>query len=545
MYATSLGTQRLRSQFPIPADFGPFTAKLRSAGYYCSNNVKTDYNVADEPAFIRAAWDESSPQAHWRSRPPGQPFFAVFNFMTTHQSRSSVWPQEQFESEIGASLSPAQRHDPTKVSLPPYYPDTAEARRAWARYHDCITAMDKQVGGILDQLAADELEEETIVFFYSDHGMGMPRGKRCLYDSGLRVPLLIRFPKKWAHLAPAPPGSDCHTLVSFVDFAPTVLRLCGIKPAEHHQGRVFLGPDAGSPRQYVYGARDRVDEAFDVARSVRDERWLYIRNFMPHLSWMQPEAFSDQSTFRQEFKQLAAEGSLGAGPRTYAAPHRALEELYDTKADPDQLHNLVGSAEHREIQDRLRAELRRWQLTARDAGFLTEPQMWERLEGNRTPWHVAHDDALYPLERLLEAAEAVGREEFGEQQRSWLRDSDDGLRYWAAVGLNARRQLKTADVDSLRDCLMDASPVVRIEAAWALARHGKPESGLPILSEALRHPSSEVVLHAARSLELLGSAARPAYPEMQTTLAAAREQESRGNDIAMFIRFSLEAALPK
>ena len=172
--------------------------------------------------------------------------------------------------------------------------------------------MDRQVGEILDQLADDGLADDTIVFFYSDHGMGMPRGKRCLHDSGLQVPLLVRFPERWAHLAPAPAGSAEDRLVSFVDFAPTVLSLCGSPAPAHLQGMAFLGPEAGTPREFVHGARDRVDEAFDVARSVRDGRWLYIRNFMPHLSWMQPEGYSDASTFRQEFKRLAADGQLGA-----------------------------------------------------------------------------------------------------------------------------------------------------------------------------------------------------------------------------------------
>ncbi|MEO8353141.1 MAG: sulfatase, partial [Chthoniobacteraceae bacterium] len=420
MYATSLGTQRLRSAFPVPANFGPFTAALRAAGYYCSNNVKTDYNLRDEPAFIRAAWDESSAKAHWRGRGGGRPFFSVFNFMTTHQSRTSVWPAEQFEKEIGSQLSPGERRDPDRIKLPPFYPDTAESRRAWARYLDCIALMDRQAGELLDQLAADGLAENTIVFFYSDHGMGMPRGKRVLQDSGLHVPLLIRFPKKWAHLAPAPPGGTCDRLVSFVDFAPTVLSLCEVKAPAHFQGTAFLGPDTGRPRKYVYGARDRVDEAFDLSRSVRDARWLYIRNFLPHLSWMQPEGYSDASTFRREFKRLAAEGKLAAGPMTYAAPRRALEELYDTEADPQNLHNLAADPEQQAVLEKMRGELRRWQLDTRDAGFLTEPQMWTRIGDQSTPWEFAHDDARYPLARYLDAADAAGRDDTAPLQREWL-----------------------------------------------------------------------------------------------------------------------------
>ncbi len=546
LFATSLGTQRLRSQFPVPAEFGPFTAGLRAAGYYCANNVKTDYNLRDEPAFIRAAWDDSSNKAHWRGRRDGQPFFAVFNNNTTHQSRTSAWPHGQFEKEVGSQLSPGERHDPARITLPPFYPDTAEARRAWARYHDCITLMDRQVGEILDRLAADGLAENTIVFFFSDHGMGMPRGKRCLQDSGLRVPLLVRFPKKWAHLAPVPPGGTSDRLVSFVDFAPTVLSLCGVKAPAHFQGSAFLGPDAGVPRAFVHGARDRVDEAFDLSRSVRDTRWLYIRNFMPHLSWMQPEGYSDTSTFRQEFKRLAAEGKLSSGPLTYAAPRRAPEELYDTQADPYQLHNLAAEPPHRALLEKMRAELRRWQLATRDAGFLTEPQMWARLGGKITPWAVAHDDTRYPLERLLAAAEAVGRDDAAPRQREWLRDDDDGVRYWAAVGLNARTKFEAADRDALRKALRDASPDVRIEAAAVLARHGDAAAALPVLTAALRDESREVALHAARALELLGHVACPAYDDMRGALATAREAGGRGGDTtSLSIRLSLEAALPK
>jgi N-sulfoglucosamine sulfohydrolase len=543
MYATSLGTQRLRSEFPVPTAFSPFTSHLRAAGYYCSNNVKTDYNLRNEAEFIRVGWDESSPTAHWRGRRPGQPFFAVFNFMTTHQSRTSVWSHDEFEREIGTKLAPEERHNPARLTLPPFYPETAEARRAWARYRDCITLMDRQVGDILDQLAADGLADNTIVFFYSDHGMGMPRGKRCLHDSGLHVPLLIRFPKKWEHLAPGSSGSTNDRLVSFVDFPPTVLSLCRIKAPAHFQGTPFLGPDVGEPRHYVYGARDRVDEAFDVARSVRDDRWLYIRNFMPHLSWMQPEGYSDASTFRQEFKRLAAHGQLEPGPLTYAAPRRAIEELYDTKTDPHQLHNLAAASEHRTILDRMRAELRRWQLTTRDAGFLTEPQMWSRLGNGGTPWSVARDKSQYPLERLLDAAEAVGRNESTARQRSWLRDTDDAMRYWAAVGLHARSRLADVDLELLRDALHDSSPVVRIEAAAALAGHGESEAALPVLTSALRDESPEVTLHAARALELLEPVPPSAKAPMQEALTRAQAAEAHGDTIAMFVRFSLEAAL--
>jgi arylsulfatase A-like enzyme len=542
MYATSLGTQRLRSRFPVPEEIRGFSALLRDAGYYCSNNVKTDYNLRDERAFVADAWDESSPRAHWRNRRPGQPFFAVFNFMTTHQSRTSVWPHEEFEKNVGSQLDPGQRHDPAEANLPPYYPDTAEARRAWARYHDCITRMDQEVAERLRELEADGLAGETVVFFYGDHGMGMPRGKRLLHDSGLRVPLILRFPEKWRHLAPAPPGATTDRLVSFVDFAPTVLSLCGVDVPRHMQGRAFLGPAAAEPRQYVYGARDRVDEVFDLARSARDGRWLYIRNFMPHQSWMPPERYSDGSTFRRELKRLAAAGRLNADQLTYAAPRRALEELYDTDADPHQLHNLADSPEHRESLKRMRAELRRWQTETRDAGFLTEPQVWQRIGDETTPLDLARDAARYPLARLLDTADRVGREDAWQEQVKLLGDEDDGVRYWAAVGLRAAVRIGDEARTALRASLSDSSPVVRVEAASALAHHGETAEALPVLAAALSGGEPEVALHAARALELLGPKARPVVPAMRQALDRAQKAE-RGGDMLMFIRFSLEAAL--
>jgi hypothetical protein len=396
-----------------------------------------------------------------------------------------------------------------------------------------------------NERAADGLAEDTIVFFFSDHGMGMPRGKRCLYDSGLRVPLVVRFPAKWSHLAPAAAGASTDRLVSFVDFAPTVLSLCGVASPKHFQGRVFLGPDAGPPRESVFGARDRVDEALDVSRSVRDSRWLYIRNYMPHLSWMQPEGYSDQSVFRQHLKQLAAAGKLSNGALQYAQPRRALEELYDCQADPHQLHNLATAPEHLALLEKMRKELRRWQLETRDLGFVTEPQIREQMAGRFTPWDVGQTRATYPLERLLEAAGAVDQADAAGRQRLWLTDGSDAVRYWAAVGLAAREGIDDSDRTQLRAALHDASAVVRIEAAATLARSGDAPTALPVLSAALEDKSLEVILHAARALELLGTVANPVRPQMQAALDAARRREAAGDEIAMFVRFSLEAALAK
>ena len=541
-YATSLGTQRLRSAFPVPDYMTGFPSLLRQAGYYCTNNVKTDYNTANEKTIIKASWDECSRTAHWRRRKQGQPFFCVFNDMTSHQSRTMVWPYEQFQKQVQSRLTPGEIHDPQRAPVPPYYPDTPIVRRTIARYYDCITVMDQNTGRLLRQLEEDGLAENTIVFFFSDHGSGMPRHKRALLDSGLHVPLFVFFPKRYRHLAPAPAGTTVDRLVSFVDFPPSVLSLCGIEIPSYMQGVPFLGPSVGAPRQYVFGARDRVDEVLDLARSVRDQRYLYIRNYMPHLSYHQPSAWPDQSEIRPEITRVVTEqGKSVAAPLWhYAGPTRPLEELYDVQADPRNLNNLANLPQHREELERMRGSLRQWEEDSHDFGFVPEALAWQISAGS-TPFDVSQDPQRYPLSRLLEAAALVGQ---GPQTLSRLQkllvDKEPAIRYWGAVGLVALGKEASSARAALVRALGDQTPSVRIEAANALQRMGHPDQALPVLNEALRDTNLEVVLHAARTIELLGPrVCGKAIPQMRKTLARVR----RGGGTEMFVRFSVEAFL--
>ena len=334
-YPTSLSTQQMRSGFSIPKHMRGFPALLRDQGYFTTNNAKTDYNTANYKEIIEASWSENSNSAHWRNRPESsQPFFSIFNLMTSHQSRSMVWPYEQFKKEIQSQILAEDIHVPADVQLPPYYPDTPLIRREMARYYDCVTAMDIQVGIILKQLKNDNLKDNTIIFFFSDHGSGMPRHKRALLDSGMHVPLIIYFPKKWQHLSPSKPGSTTDSLVSFVDFASTILNLTGIPIPITMQGKPFLGPNATTKRRYVYGHRDRVDEVRDLARSVRDSRYLYIRNYMPHLGYNQSTAWPDKGEIRHEFYRIAEEKNMTPEQWHFARPNRPVEELYDCLKDP-------------------------------------------------------------------------------------------------------------------------------------------------------------------------------------------------------------------
>ncbi len=340
-----------------PAEARCFTEYLRAAGYYCTNNSKTDYQF--RPPVT--AWDESSNRAHWRNRPDDQtPFFSVFNFTTPHESGT-------FEKRSPEVV------DPDSVPLPPYYPDTPLVRRDVARHYDNIVATDGQVGELLAQLEEDGLRGETIVFFFSDHGDGLPRMKRWVYDSGLHVPLLVRWPDG------AKAGTTDDRLVSFVDMAPTVLSLAGIEVPPHIQGRAFLGQQQGEPRDYVYAARDRMDPAPETIRAVRDHRFKYVRNYRPDLPYLGFIPYRDRAAVMQEIHQAIAEDRLGPDGWQLWSRSKPLEELYDCEADPHEIHNLASDPEHFEKLAELREAHQRWTLETNDLGHMPESVLIKRL----------------------------------------------------------------------------------------------------------------------------------------------------------------------
>ncbi len=538
VYATSLGTQHLRSEIAIPRRIEPFPKLLRAAGYYCSNNYKEDYNFKDP-----TIWDDSSRTAHWRNRAAGQPFFSVFNIMATHQSQING-PDEQFEAKYGSKLKAEERHDPRKMILPPYYPDTPMVRTMWARYYDLITYMDKQAGEILDQIETDAVAESTIVFFYSDHGMGLPRFKRTLYDSGLRVPLLVRVPARYQHLAAFAPGGRVDQLVSFVDFAPTVLSLAGVSVPPHMQGRPFLG-NASSPGEYIVGAASRVDEAYEMSRCVRDKRFKYIRNFLPHLPYVQPSDYCDQAEIMQELRSVAASGGLAGMEKLFWEPARPAEELYDTMTDPHEVRNLAGSPEHQGTLDQMRTRLRDWMLDTKDTGLLPEAEMHIRAAG-ATPYETARDPAKYPLSSILGGAELVGADaNLLPAMVESLAEADSAVRYWAVVYFASLGAEAAPAADALKKALEDPSPDVRFAAADVLCRLGPCDEALPVLAAGLLDLREPVVLHAARTVQRLGGRAGPLVGQMRLAREKCKNLDGsyRNDNYAMFIDWALKHAI--
>ena len=368
MYQTTIGCMHMRTtsyrrsaENPIQFTAVPphyvkaFTEYMRTAGYYCTNNSKTDYQFAKDPVPA-SIWDQCNNKAHYRNRPDkDQPFFAVFNWVGTHESQN--WDISNVKT------------DPKKVKVPPYWPDTEIVRKNLAKAYDNIVRLDSVVGALLSELEKEGELDNTIIFFWGDHGDGLPRGKRWLYDSGLNIPLIIKFPDKQKA------GTVDDRLISSIDFGPTVLSLAGITVPAHMQGRPFLGDQTGEPREAVFGARDRVDESYDMIRSVRTKRYLYVRNYYPNEPFPIWIPYLSRMPIHQEMLRLDAEGKLTGAQKSWFSYSRPPEELYDVKADPYQVKNIATDPTYKEVMRNMRNLHEDWTQDTKDLGHMNEPEM--------------------------------------------------------------------------------------------------------------------------------------------------------------------------
>ena len=505
MYAPTLGVHNHRSSVAIPATFKLYPQYLRDAGYYCSNNSKTDYNVAGSGAM--KIWNESSKKAHYNNRAKGQPFFAIFNFTTSHESQ--VAPKK------GKTTF---RIAPEKMPLPPYHPDTPEIRRDWANYYDQITLIDEQVGEVLAELDKAGLADDTIVFYYGDHGGALPRGKRNIHDSGTRVPFIVRIPQKWQHLAPAAPGSWVEDLVSFVDFPATVFSLCGVDIPAQFQGRPFLGEKKAAPREHVYLYRGRMDERYDSVRAVRDAEARYVRNYAPHRPWGQHYTypFQVQPSMRSWYAEFAA-GRCNEVQSAYWNPKPG-EELYLPAEDPFEITNLAAAPEHQARLEKMRQTLREEILATRDTVFIPEG-MYEKLAAGKTLYDYAQS-AAYPLERLLDIADAASERKAAHVPSfaGALTDADPLVRYWATTGCLILQD-KAADAkEALMKCLQDESMDVRVVAAEAVAFLGEKEAALSVVTEVVKKGNAYESLAALNALDFMWKAGNITLAQAQNAV---------------------------
>ncbi|MDP6524579.1 MAG: sulfatase-like hydrolase/transferase [Kiritimatiellia bacterium] len=508
VHACSLGTQHLRSTIAKPGQIRCFTEHLREAGYYCTNNSKQDYQFRTP----KDAWDESSRTAHWRKRPDNKPFFSVFNLTMTHQSQTR-YPGTRLRA-VNAGLPAELRHDPAKAPLPPYYPDTQVIRENVAAYHTQITVMDRAVGRLLKELTDDGLSENTIVFFYSDHGGGIPRGKRWLHHNGIRVPFMIRCPEKHRHLVPGTPGTKSDRLVSFVDLAPTMLSLTGLPLPAHLQGSAFLGGKLEKPREFVFASRDRVDEVILCSRTVTDGKYQYIRNFLPHRPRMPLSWYSEKTPIRAELRRLNSEGKLKNDEAWLLSERTPAEELYDLSADPHQMNNLSESADHADTVIRMRKILYTRMQEIRDTGILPETEMRKRYA--QGPYEGIRDLSESEYGAILDAARLVGMgSEHSGQLINSLSHEDSAVRYWAAVGFAAMGAEAGPVRAELQEALSDPSPNVRIAAAEALCILDMDDEALPVLAGELKTGDDATVIEAATALFAIGPKAKPVLAEVR------------------------------
>jgi hypothetical protein len=415
------------------------------------------------------------------------------------------------------------------VHVPPYHPDTPAVREIWAEYHDRITQIDEQLGTLLEMLADDGLADDTIVVFFGDNGHGVPGGKIWLWDQGPHVPLVIRFPAKWAQLAPSLPGSESDRLVSFVDFAPTMLSLAGVEFPGIMQGSVFLGPKADEPRRHVFAARDFHDGAdFDTSRMVRDERFHYIRNFMPHIGWDAIQySWKQAPHMLEQWRQAAEAGQLKADTRQAAFFRRGKpdEELYDTASDPWQMHNLAGDPAHQATLKRMRGECERWMLGNRDLGLLSQYELYVR-SAEDSPLEMGADPARNPIRELLDAATLANRRDpAGIAQLDELLKAEDGaVRRWGALGLLALGDEAAPATERLVAALQDSSPDVRMTAGETLCGLGEVDTAMPVLIELLSHESRIIRNETLLALCRIGPAAKAALPHLDKAIAPSQHE---------------------
>ena len=373
MYPSSIGANHMRTtsytevtglpkyEAIPPPEVKMFSELLRKQGYYCTNNAKNDYQFKAPVT----GWNQNGKKAHWKNRAQGQPFFSIFNFNVTHESGLF----EPYERAIAIPEN-------IEFSIPPYLPDTRTVRRDLWKMYNNIALMDQQIGKVLKELEEGGLLENTIVFFYSDHGGPLPRQKRLVYDSGLKVPMIIRFPNK------INAGTQDDQLISFVDFAPTVLALSGQVPPNYLQGQTFIEKKQ-IKRKYIHAASDRFDGFTDVIRAVRDRRFKYIRNYRTEQGYYLPVSYREQIPTMKELIKLRDEGSLNEVQSQWFREKKPKEELFDCLKDPHEINNLANQTKYQNKLIELRSEMDRWLNEIDDQPNLPERELINQLWGNK------------------------------------------------------------------------------------------------------------------------------------------------------------------
>ncbi|SOE20703.1 Arylsulfatase A [Spirosomataceae bacterium TFI 002] len=441
-----MGTGNHRSNYPIPHYIKGFPKYLKDAGYYTTNNAKTDYNVANEKAFIAEAWHESSNHAGWWNRKGGQPFFAVFNSNSCHQSRTMTLPFEDYKKMIWNQLPDSLKTGDNDFEMPPFYKDSPEMRRQMARVYNSLSKTNIEFQELFDRLKKEGLLDNTIIFSFGDHGEGMPRMKTNGLGLGHRVPFTIWFPEKYKHLSPwGTGGVVTDEMIDFVDLAPTVLSLAGIEVPSYMKGRALLNKDRKQSPEYLFLSSDRSDESYDLTRTVIKGKYAYSRIFMPYIQELRFLLYMDMGEItgiiRNDFKLQKLNGQQ----QTMLVP-RPAEYLYDLEKDPWELNNLALRNESKPLLNEFRNALKQNITSNQDVLFLPEFEI-EEVSKNGFPFEFRTNAEAYPINDIYEIAQLSGFNDLAtlKKQLTALKSSNKICRYWALMGMksHATSQLRS------------------------------------------------------------------------------------------------------
>ena len=468
MHSISNGTQPMRSGFEIPESISFYNELLQKAGYFTSNCSKTDYNLrGPKGRNPKDFWNYSGGDyaGTWKKRKDGQPFFTVYNIGESHESRA-------FGDHNDESI------DPNKIILAPYHPDLPEMRNTYAKYASAVSKMDKLVGQAIENLKKDNLYEDTILVYNSDHGGVLARSKRFLYSSGIHCPLIVRIPEKWKHLYPKgkKPGSTIDRIVSFIDMPKTWVSLTGAEMTDNFQGRIFLGPDTEPEPQYHFSWRSRADERFDCVRVMRDEQFAYHKNYAPFAPNGQYLAYMHKMKATGAWERHHQAGKTNSVTGRFFEP-RPSEEFYDNFKDFHNIDNQIDDPLHQAKIKELKKELRRQQLKYFDCGLMPEEMRARIIKENKTTVYAfVRDPALYPLAKYLDYSDlALSRKKANLKTLSkGLTNKDPVIRYWSVVGLLLLEEHAKPAINDLKKALNDQDEIPSL-AAWAIYLAGNPE----------------------------------------------------------------------
>lgn len=559
-----LGSANHRSRYPIPEFVKGFPYYLRRAGYFTSNNLKTDYNIGNVREFIAQAWDEcygaggwgtsyrhnsdtfdeNSKEAGWWHRKPGQPFFSVFNLFNSHQSRTMTLPREWYDDNVLNNLPASERTTDDEATMPPFYRNSPEMRQHMARVYNSLRLTDIEFGKIVDRLDKDGLKEDTIIFCFADHGEGIPRCKTSAVGMGFQVPYFIYFPPKYQHLSPWPIGKPTAELVSSAeDAAPTVLSLAGVDIPEYMHGRPLLGKARRPPRPFVWSGRSRIDESPGLTRALSDGQYFYARVFMPQLPLVKFIKYMNTGDIMRTIWADHSAGRLNKLESSLIAPRQPNEYLFDLDNDPWQIHNLAEDAAYKEKLVHFRGALQDHLKEIRDVNFMPEYELAARSK-RTTPYEFRKDEKIYPFEEILAIANMAGDKQAIPQQVAKLKDENGIVRYWAAIGLDAQDDAVEPFKQEILESLNDPYPPAQIALAGIACKVFQNKKAAELLKRWARSEDTFASLQAVQTIEYMRSNAKPFSRTLQSLLSEAQGRKTgRKEHLNYMVKWATQVTL--